>query len=444
MGTTTGDIKFGRAFGEKHFMFKPGYITGSYGAYPRQVRDALRSVQDEIQAAPDGFVRFVYPERLKVVRHLLADFLRADVDEVVIVPNATIGLNAVLRNLVFKPGDRVAYVKGIYGAIEKTVDYLAETTPVASVCIEFDLIADDDEKLLRCFRSTLDRYKNQVKVAIFDTVMSMPGLRMPFERLAQTCKDYGVLSVIDAAHGIGLIDLDLRSLEADFLVTNCHKWLFVPHTCAVLYVARRNQHLMRSSIPTSHGFQPLPDIVREKQYISAYEASESTNPFVYQFEYTGTIDNGPPLCVPSALEFRKTVCGGERHVRDYCQLLARDGEALAVKLFGTEALRISESKRVAFANVRLPLQFSSKVDDGTLSCIPIADAGLVLNLLLRRLRDDYDTFVNIAFVSGSLWARFSAMIYLELEDFEYGATALKALCTRVSEGDYRVSHDEAA
>lgn len=198
---------------------------------------------------------------------------------------------------------------------------------------------------------------------------------------------------------------------------------------------------MRSSIPTSHGFQPPPEIALGKQYVGAYEAPESVNPFVFQFDYTGTIDNGPPLCVPSALEFRKNVCGGEQHIREYCSMLAMEGEARAVEILGTEALRVKipTSKRVAFANVRLPLQFSSQVEDPSSGCIPVKDAGLVINFLLRHLHDDYNTFVNIAFVSGALWARFSAMIYLELQDFEYGARSLQALCRRVQKGAYSVS-----
>ncbi|KAI1626586.1 hypothetical protein EDD37DRAFT_646297 [Exophiala viscosa] len=59
MENTTEDVSFGRAFGKKHFMFKPGYVhlnQGSYGGHPGQVRDALRLIQDEVQAEPGGFV----------------------------------------------------------------------------------------------------------------------------------------------------------------------------------------------------------------------------------------------------------------------------------------------------------------------------------------------------------------------------------------------------
>ncbi|KAH0499671.1 hypothetical protein TgHK011_006848 [Trichoderma gracile] len=404
--------RFGRAFGDEHFMFKPGFIhlnQGSYGAYPRPVRDALRSVQDAVQAEPDNFVRYTYPTKLDEIRALLAEYLHAaDKDEIVLLPNATTALNTVLRNLKYEPGDMIAYVQGAYGAIEKTVDYLVETTPVESICVPFDPTMDSDDALVESFRCVLQEHRGRVRVAIFDTVMSMPGLRMPFERLAQICRESGVLSAIDGAHGIGLIDLDLDRLGADFLTTNCHKWLFVPHSCAMLYVASRNQHLMRSSLPTSHGFQPLPDILQKKQYISPYELPASKNPFVFQFSYTGTIDNGPPLCIPAAVKFRKE----------------------------TRTLPMPESKRVAFANVQLPLEVFPLNAAERGGSVPLMDVPKVIDFILRSLARDYNTFVNIAFISGALWARFSAQIYLELEDFAYGAKALKELCEKVAKREY--------
>ncbi|KAK4062342.1 hypothetical protein Trihar35433_9163 [Trichoderma harzianum] len=437
---TASPPPFGRAFREKYFMFKPGFIhlnQGSYGGYPRPVRDALRSVQDAVQAEPDSFVRYTYPEKLDEIRERVANLVHAgSTDEIVLVPNATLALNTVLRNLRYEPGDLIAYVQGTYGAIEKTVDYLVETTPVESVRVPFDPTTDDDDTLVGAFRSVLQEHQGRIRVAIFDTVLSMPGLRMPFERLTEICREFGVLSAIDGAHGIGMIDLDLDKLGADFLTSNCHKWLFVPHTCAMLYVASRNQGLMRSSLPTSHGFQPLPEILQKKQYTSPYELPASKNPFVFQFSYTGTIDNGPPLCIPAALDFRKGICGGEEAIQAYCRDLARDGEKLAVEILQTRALPMPETKRVAFANVQLPLKISSSSTGENEDLIPLGDVSNVINFILEHLAQDYNTFVNLGFISGSLWARFSAQVYLELKDFEYGAKALKELCERVLKREY--------
>ncbi|KAL7904258.1 pyridoxal phosphate-dependent transferase [Trichoderma velutinum] len=410
---------------------------GSYGGYPRPVRDALRSVQDAVQAEPDSFVRYTSPAKVDEIRELVANLVHAaNKDEIVLVPNATLALNTVLRNLRYEQGDLIAYVQGTYGAIEKTVDYLVETTPVESVRVPFDPTTDGDDTLVAAFQSVLREHQGRIRVAIFDTVMSMPGLRMPFERLTEICREFGVLSAIDGAHGIGMIDLDLEKLGADFLTSNCHKWLFVPHTCAILYVASKNQKLMRSSLPTSHGFQPLPEILQKKQYLSPYEPPAAINPFVFQFSYTGTIDNGPPLCIPAAMNFRKDICGGEEAIQVYCRDLAQDGEKLAVEILQTRTLPMTEKKRVAFANVQLPLVISSSDTGENEGSVPLEDVSNVINFILEHLARDYNTFVNIAFISGSLWARFSAQVYLELKDFEYGAKALKELCQRVLKKEY--------
>ncbi|KIW47550.1 uncharacterized protein PV06_00241 [Exophiala oligosperma] len=431
------ETQFGKAFGKKYFMFEPGYRHLNQGMsvwYPRPVRDALRSFQDEVQAHPDVFIRYIYPERLTQSRRAVAQFLHANEDEVVLVPNATTGLNAVLRNIVYKPGDKIVYVQGTYGAIEKTVHYLVETTPVESICIDFDPTVNDQEKLIQSFRSTVEAHQGQIKVAIFDAVMSMPGVRMPFEKLVGICKDNGVLSAVDAAHGIGLIDLDLKTLDPDFLVSNCHKWLLAPHVCAVLYVPLRNQKLMRSTLPTSHGFQPLPEILNGKTFVRPHK--ESTNEFVSLFQYSGTIDFGPPLCIPAAIDFRQNVCGGEEKIRKYCRELAKEGETRAAQILGTEPIPISEADRTFFANLRLPIEVSP-TERKDPKGVPLDDAPLVLSWIMRHLYEDYNVFVNVSYVSGALWTRFSAMVYLEVEDFEYCARALKELSERVLKGEYK-------
>lgn len=182
----------------------------------------MRSFQDEAEAKPDVLIRYTFPERLNQIRVTLGKMLNVPTDELVIVPNATTGFNSILRNLKFGHGDKIIYFSTIYGAMEKTLQYLEESTPAQTVEIEYTLPISDND-LVNKFRSALKEHSGSVRVAVFDTITSLPGVRMPFEQLTQSCRDYGVMSLIDGAHGIGHIPLDIGSLQPDFLVTNCHK-----------------------------------------------------------------------------------------------------------------------------------------------------------------------------------------------------------------------------
>ncbi|KAH7234049.1 pyridoxal phosphate-dependent transferase [Fusarium solani] len=423
---------FGKEMRDKHFLFGKEQVNlnqGAYGSYPRHVRDALRHWQDVAESEPDKFIRYTFPKKLDEIRHQVASFLNADVEGTVLVPNATTGLNTVLRNLRFESGDKIVYFRGVYGAIGKTVDYLIETTLVTSLEVDFDPAQDTEESILERFTSSIRGHGDKVKVAIFDTAMSMPGVRMPFEQLTKICRQHGIFSVIDGAHGIGFIDLDLKELDPDFLVTNCHKWLFIPRACAVFYVAPRNQHLMRSSLPTSHGFVPL----GVSKHFNPNQ-SNAQNAFVAQFEYTGTIDTAPILCIPAALEFRSRVCGGEAAIREYCVDLARTGGRAVAEILGTETLPVPTGKHVGFANVRLPLtvQGHTTATEG----IPAKDVNAVINFMFRKFTEDYHTFINVLYFSGALWARLCATVYLDVDDFKYGGMVLKKLCQRIESGEY--------
>lgn len=127
--------------------------------------------------------------------------------------------------MAYEDGDHILYFATIYKGCHSTVEYVTETTPAKSARLEYTYPVEDDW-LVNAFKQKVQEVKNaggRVKVAIFDTVVSMPGVRVPFERLVQACKELGVLSLLDAAHGVGHLELDVEKLDPDFMTSNCHK-----------------------------------------------------------------------------------------------------------------------------------------------------------------------------------------------------------------------------
>ena len=131
----------------------------------------------------------------------------------------------VLRSLKFEEGDVVVYLSTVYGAVAKTLEYLKEMTAVKTVTIDINYpIANDD--IVEKFRAGISLAKGAgqlVRLAVIDTISSLPGVVQPWERLVAVCKDEGVLSFIDGAHSVGQIPLRLSQAQPDFFVSNLHK-----------------------------------------------------------------------------------------------------------------------------------------------------------------------------------------------------------------------------
>lgn len=416
-------------------------MPGSFGATPRALQEKLREYHDLSEARPDAFTRYELAVALDESRAAVAQLLNAPTETVVLVPNATVAFNTVLQNMEWSPDgkDEILTFSTMYGGCGKTVDYAVDKhegrvanrdIPLAYPC--------EDDAVLAAFAAAVEQSRaegRRPKVCVFDTVSSLPGVRFPFEAMVRACRDHGILSLVDGAQGVGQIALDLAALDPDFFLSNCHKWLYVPRGCAVLYVPLRNQDMIQTSLPTSHGyvaragtrFNPLPPSTKSR--------------FVNLFEFTGTIDNSPYLCVKAAIDWRRDVLGGEEAIREYTHRLAVAGGKRTAEVLGTGVMenQAGTLTQCAMVNVALPLRLAGDgAGDGEdlTGRLAKAEVPTAQAWMQETLARDYGTFVPIYCHGNSLWARLSAQTYLGEEDFEWAGRTLRELCERVKRGEH--------
>ena len=100
---------------------------GSYGATPRVVLDEQQRLREALEQNP---VRFLSPERelqthLDRVRQVVADLVRAPVQDLAFVRSATDGVNAVLGSMPLRPGDQVLVTDHGYNACVNAAKHAA-------------------------------------------------------------------------------------------------------------------------------------------------------------------------------------------------------------------------------------------------------------------------------------------------------------------------------
>lgn len=424
MGSST-IVEFGKSLKEE-FLFDPEWRNlnnGSYGAMSRYVREKQLEYQNRAESRPDQYIRYEYPEALDASRTALAGHLNVPANTVVFAANATTAFNIVLRNISWAADgkDEIISFSTIFGACNSTVEYIVDTNPglVSSRTILLAYPLEDDE-ILTLFREAVTLAHAEGKrprVAVYDVVSSQPGVRFPFEALTAACRELGVLSLVDGAQGVGMIELDLTALDADFFLSNCHKWLHTPRGCAFLHVPFRNQGLIRSTLPTGRGYVPLR--VAEKQTQVPAEEAGVKSAWVRSFDFIGALDNSQPVVVKDALQWREEVLGGEERIRQYLWWLAKEGGKKTAEILGTEVIdnKTGTLTNCAMANVWLPVK-SADVQDGVLAWAQ--------ELLVK----EYKTFMSLSQHNGQWYTRLSAGVYLDLEDFEWAGKVLKEVCER--------------
>ncbi|KAJ7601323.1 pyridoxal phosphate-dependent transferase [Mycena rosella] len=416
--------EFGHAM-LQYFAFDPGYTNlnhGSYGSLPLPVIEACRAMDSEAESSPDRWIRFSYLPRLTVVRQRIAATIGAKTEECVLVPNTSHGISTVLRNIEWQKDDIIVAFSTTYNSVARTARYISDTPPhpvVSELTLTFPTTASKVVALFRDHLRRLPRKNDQKVVAIIDSIISMPAILLPWKEMVQVCKEEGVMSLIDAAHSIGQEpSLDLSTADPDFWVSNCHKWLYAKRSCAVLYVPLRNQHIIKSTFPTSDA------------YVSP---ADSTGPnFVDQFDWCATIDFVPYLSVATALDFRQWL-GGENKINAYCRQMAVQGSNRLAQILGTSGMAMDPTGEMTLnmVNVHLPLPSN------------LQPRGVVLKKMKEKMILERNIFASIFFIQETgWWTRCSAQIWTEIGDFEKLGKVLVAICSEV-EDELRAEAAEA-
>ena len=383
----------------REFGFEPGYVNlnhGSYGSAPRVVTAAAAEATAACEANPDAFYRFngLFPQ-YEALRQRLAAYIGSGINDTVMVENASQGVNAVLRSLARSapaaPRGKILLLSTAYYMVKQTAAYLAPGDQTVIVNISLPLT---DAAVLSAVSAALEAHPGEIYVASFSHIISVPGAILPVKSLTELCHSHGVLVLIDGAHALGQVPVDVRDIGADFWLGNMHKWGYGAKGSALLWVAPAAQPLIE---PTTISFE-----------------GRGATHFLLAFSYVGTTSYSNYLAMGAALDFRARV-GGEVAIMSYVHTLAVDGGALLALAWGTDVLH-SEALYGAMVDVR----------------VPTTNATLATSLG-AALMERFHTFVpvyDIGAVGGApgvYYARCSAQIFNELDDFQYLADSVLTL-----------------
>jgi isopenicillin-N epimerase len=279
---------------KEHWLLDPGIVYlnhGSFGATPRVVLARQDELRAQLEREPVRFMVRELEPLLDDARSTLAAFVGATPAAIAFVPNATAGVNAVLRSLDLDSHDELLVSSHEYNASRNALEYVAGLAgaKVIPVDIPFPIRSSDD-----VVERILARVTDRTRLLLIDHVTSQTALIFPIATVIAELNRRGIDTLVDGAHAPGMFPLHLDALGAAYYTGNLHKWVCAPKGAAFLYV-RENRRLGIRPVVISHG---------------ANATRTDRSRFHLEFDWPGTFDPTAWLCVPAALTFMASAVEG--------------------------------------------------------------------------------------------------------------------------------------
>lgn len=184
----------------------------------------------------------------ETTRQLLASFLGATPEEIIITRNTSEGNNLVSLGLELRPGDEIILFSDNHPCNKAA--WAARRERYGFTIIEVPVVGPHPgaEHYLAAVRAALTP---RTRLLTFTHLTNTVGDLFPAKELCRFAHEHGVLTLVDGAQSFGLLEVDLRELSADFYTGSAHKWLCGPKEVGVLYVNARAQSKLWPSIVSS-------------------------------------------------------------------------------------------------------------------------------------------------------------------------------------------------
>ena len=164
---------------------------------------------------------YLTSEAVYETRKMVAEFFGTDAPEnVIFTKNCTEALNIVIKGLCV-PGCRFICSSLDHNAVIRPLEALRR-----SGTADYDIapVGKNDDETAANFKRLL---RSNTKAVICTGASNVFGERLPTAKLARLAHENGALFILDAAQTAGIVNIDMRRDEIDFLCTAGHKGLYL-------------------------------------------------------------------------------------------------------------------------------------------------------------------------------------------------------------------------
>ena len=233
----------------KHYLFEDGFLmmnNGTAGPMPKPVFNTLMHYFEMQVTNPYNVYNYL-PRKKEEVRLKLARFIGCSPDEVVFSRNTTEGMNFVASGLDMKEGDEVIMSNMEHPGGIHPWKFKEKRFGIKIKEVKIGLPPKSVDEFVDSFAKEITP---RTKIISISHTVYKSGLIAPMKELSKLAHDKGILIVADSAHGIGMLNLNMKELGIDFWASSPYKWMGAPTGVGVFYASKEAQDKIWPTIVT--------------------------------------------------------------------------------------------------------------------------------------------------------------------------------------------------
>lgn len=249
----------------------------SFGIPTKRMLDLAERTRRRIERDAAGFLADSLLDELRTQATAAANFLAAPPDGLALTLNVTEASAAVATSWCHRAGIRVAMLDTEYPSVIRGWQVAADRAGGSVQLLRLELPVSSPDEVVRAFD---EQISGRIDLVVLSLITSSTALLLPVRRIAEWAAGRGAVTVVDAAHAAGHIELDVTQFGVPIVFGALHKWLPVPRSLGFLYAATEFRDTLRP----------------------AGVAIGWDDGFLERFAWRGTWDPAPALCLSAALD----------------------------------------------------------------------------------------------------------------------------------------------
>ncbi|MFS4494285.1 aminotransferase class V-fold PLP-dependent enzyme [Maribacter sp. 2308TA10-17] len=220
------------------YALKPDYINlenGYYNFAPKPTLDKFIEHVKMVNYEASHYMRTVQWDNKKGVADRLAKLVNCDADEVIITRNTTESLDLITGGFPWKEGDEAIFAEQDYGAMQEHFKLMAKRYGIVNKRISVPNHPESDEEIVAVYESKIT---SKTRLIMVCHMVNITGHILPIRKICDMAHSHGVEVMVDGAHCVGHINVNIKELDCDYYGSSLHKWLSTPLGAGLLFVKK--------------------------------------------------------------------------------------------------------------------------------------------------------------------------------------------------------------